>query len=161
MIYQEVKDILEEKGLTIAFAESMTGGFATYKLTEIPGASNVLKGSIISYSKESKIGQLDILESHIDEYGIVSKEIALEMAQNVRVKFNSNIGIGVTGDAGPTLQKASKKLGTYYAICLNEACETYHISFDHLTRIEAQKITVEKIYESLYEVVKKSSGKLL
>ncbi len=149
MIYEKVKNKIEEKGFTIAFAESMTGGLATYRLTEIPGASNVLKGSMITYSIESKVKQLGISQKVIETYKVVSSEVALEMAKKVREKLETNIGVGITGDAGPTIQDDKEMRIAYYAICINHTCKIEHIIFDKETRNEAQEKAVVAIYETL------------
>ncbi len=153
MIYQEVKDKLQENSLTIAFAESMTGGLATYKLAEIPGASHVLKGSLITYSIDSKINQLDVPAKLIEKYRVVSSEVAEVMAKNVMEKIGTDIGIGITGDAGPTLQDVGEKRVAYYAICTNDFCKSYQIIFNQESRVEAQKETVEKIYQTLINLI--------
>jgi len=144
----------EEKGLTIAFAESMTGGLLSAKFTEVPGASKVFKGSVVAYSNEIKINVLKIDEDLINQYHVVSKEVAEAMAKNVKELFNVSIGVGVTGDAGPTLQKNSEKRSAFYAICSEHGCKNVQIVFDKESRHEAQKNTVDQTYETLKEVIK-------
>lgn len=136
---------LKNHHLTIACAESMTGGLISSEMTKIPGASKVFKGGIVAYTKTAKINLLNIKDKDIEKYGIVSKEIALEMAKSVKHLTQSTIGIGVTGDAGPTLQKGSEKREAFYALCNEEKCFYEAVEFTYETRVEAQKIVVDLV----------------
>jgi nicotinamide-nucleotide amidase len=82
---------------TIAIAESCTGGGITSRLTTQSGSSEIIKGGIVAYTNEAKINHLDIDVKLIDEYSAVSREVAGMMAQNIRKKYNSTIGISITG----------------------------------------------------------------
>lgn len=92
---------LTEKKLTVACAESCTGGLLSKRLSDIPGASKVFLGSVISYTNEVKSGVLGIPEELIEEKGAVSEEVAAFMAMNVRELLGSDFGVGITGLAGP------------------------------------------------------------
>ena len=92
---------LKEQGLTISAAESLTAGLFMSELAEISGASAVLQGGVVTYSNEAKVEQLGIDAELIRTHGVVSKEVAEQMAERVRAKFNTSIGIGLTGVAGP------------------------------------------------------------
>ncbi|MCP3660525.1 MAG: CinA family protein [Bacteroidetes bacterium] len=92
---------LKSNKSTISLAESCTGGYISYLLTTIPGISEFYKGSIIAYDKSIKINLLKISETLIECHGVVSREVALTMAQNIRLLMNTNIGFGITGIAGP------------------------------------------------------------
>ncbi len=96
-----VASFLSEKGLTLAVAESCTGGLITHLLTEIPGISTSLLMGVVAYSNRAKISQLGVPQGTIQEYGAVSEETALAMASGVREAASSDIGIAVTGIAGP------------------------------------------------------------
>jgi len=148
--------LLKENKQTIAFAESMTGGLLSYEITKTPGASKVFMGSIVSYHKQVKTDLLDVQKSTIDTYGIVSSKVAVEMAKQARNKMHASIGVGVTGDAGPTLQKGSTKRLAIYAICNDKTCEIHKIIFDKESRYKAQKRTKDEIYKSLDLFVKKN-----
>ena len=93
--------LLKEKNKTIAFAESCTGGEAAKRLTDLPGASMVFKGGVVTYTNEAKATLLGIDPDVINTEGAVSYEVAAEMAENVRSILNADIGMGVTGLAGP------------------------------------------------------------
>ena len=98
---QKVVQLLRERNETITCAESITGGALTSELVSIPGASHVLKGSIIAYSTEVKVSELKVEPILIQEFGVVSEEVALAMAQGVKAKFAAEWAISLTGVAGP------------------------------------------------------------
>ena len=93
--------LLKEKQVTLAFAESCTGGEVAKRLTDLPGASTVFKGGVVTYTNEAKATLLGIDPDVINTEGAVSYEVAAEMAENIRVILKADIGIGVTGLAGP------------------------------------------------------------
>ncbi len=96
-IAKEVQDLFLEKGLTLAVAESITGGRIGAKLVEIPGSSGYFKGGIMAYDKSVKISHLSIDPNLIDTHGVVSEQIALAMAEGVRKSLGADIGIATTG----------------------------------------------------------------
>ncbi len=98
---QRIVQLLRERNETITCAESITGGALTSELVSIPGASHVLKGSIIAYSTEVKVSELKVEPSLIQEFGVVSEEVALAMARGVKAKFAAEWAISLTGVAGP------------------------------------------------------------
>ena len=93
---------LNKHNYTIACAESCTGGLLTSRLTDVPGSSDYVKGSVVSYTNEVKINILNVNAETIEKFDVVSKEVAIEMAEGVRRLINSDLGIGITGIAGPT-----------------------------------------------------------
>lgn len=106
--------LLRKKGLTLSAAESCTGGLFSKKLTDLSGASVVFPGSVCTYSNASKSKILGIPEQIIEENGAVSEQVASEMAKSVRVVFSSDIGVGITGIAGPSGGSKDKPLGLVY-----------------------------------------------
>lgn len=97
----ELSNILKENNLTVAAAESLTGGMFQQELTSVPGASSIFKGGFVCYSNEAKIGLLNVRPETIHEYGAVSRECAEELAVNAAALTNSDAGISFTGVAGP------------------------------------------------------------
>lgn len=93
--------ILKEKGLTIASAESCTGGMFASAITDVAGASEVISSSYVTYSKESKIWELGVPAETIERYGVVSKETAEAMAVGAAKRSGADIAVSVTGFAGP------------------------------------------------------------
>ena len=106
--------LLIKNNKTISFAESCTGGFISRMITSVPGSSQYFVGSIIAYSNEIKMNNLNIKKENIDKYGTVSREIVEEMARNVRKKFKSSIGISTSGIAGPDGGTKEKPVGTVW-----------------------------------------------
>ncbi|MBF0494878.1 MAG: CinA family protein [Candidatus Omnitrophica bacterium] len=102
---------LKKRGVTIAVAESCTGGLVSGLLTDIPGVSKVFDGAIVAYSNEVKTRILKIPREIIDDYGAVSAETAEFMAYGVRIMCGADIGISVTGIAGPAGGSAKKPVG--------------------------------------------------
>ena len=107
------KQLLKRKE-TLVFAESCTGGLLSSSITSIEGASEVFKGSIISYSDELKKSLLNVPENLLKKYGAVSKEIAETMAINVRKKLSSDWSIAISGIAGPDGGSINKPVGLVY-----------------------------------------------
>ena len=92
---------LLEQHKTLAFAESCTGGLASSLVTDVAGSSEYLVGSAVTYTNDAKHKLLDVQETTLARYGAVSEQTAREMAQGVRKLFNSDYGVGITGNAGP------------------------------------------------------------
>lgn len=105
---------LINKNLTLSTAESCTGGLLSSTLVDIPDVSRTFLGGVITYSNESKIKELNIPKSLLYEKGAVSKEVAAAMAKNVRIKFNTDIGLSITGIAGPKNENSNKPVGLVY-----------------------------------------------
>ena len=105
--------IMKGKGLTLATAESITGGGLGEVFTSISGASAVYQGGIITYSDVSKTKFLGILKRTLNKYTAVSEEVAIEMAQSVRAQFKSDYAISTTGVAGPG-RAYDQKVGTVW-----------------------------------------------
>ncbi len=106
--------MLMEKGLSVAFAESCTGGLISARFTDLPGISAVFDRSVVCYSNNSKIQELGVRDSTISSYGAVSAETAREMADGIRRKSGADIGIAVTGIAGPGGGTDEKPVGLVY-----------------------------------------------
>ncbi|KGR73963.1 competence/damage-inducible protein A [Ureibacillus sinduriensis] len=94
-------EMLMHNNLTISAAESLTAGLFQSELAEVPGVGASLVGGVITYTPEAKMNQLGIEKSLLDNFGIVSSECAGAMARKVREKFGTDIGVGLTGAAGP------------------------------------------------------------
>ena len=110
----ELGKILTAKNLTIACAESCTGGLLTSRLTDVSGSSAYVQGSIVSYSNEIKNSVLKVQAETLKNFGAVSEQTARQMSANVRELFKTDIGVGVTGIAGPSGGTAEKPVGTVY-----------------------------------------------
>ncbi len=103
---------LRERGLKVAVAESCTGGLLTSRLTDVPGSSGYVDRSEVCYSNQAKIDSLGVPASLIDQHGAVSEPVARAMAEGIRKKAGTAVGIGVTGIAGPGGGTPDKPVGT-------------------------------------------------
>ena len=124
MLEEEIGKLLNKHRLTIAIAESATGGLVSHRITNISGSSDYFKGSVVSYANEAKIGALGVAEETIATYGAVSEQTGREMAEGVRRLLNADIGLSDTGIAGPTGATPDKPVGLFY-IALSTAKGTY------------------------------------
>jgi nicotinamide-nucleotide amidase len=113
-IAEIVLDLCRTQGLRLATAESCTGGLVAARLTDIPGASDVVAGGVVAYANEVKAGELGVPESLLSEYGAVSAEVAEAMAAGVRARLEVDVGIAVTGIAGPDGGTDEKPVGLVY-----------------------------------------------
>jgi nicotinamide-nucleotide amidase len=137
---------LEEKNLTIAVAESLTGGLVAASLTEIPGASKVFKGSITAYADEIKQKVLEVNEETINSFTSISEQVAVEMAINVRKIMKSDIGISTTGVAGPEKSAGFAPGLVFVAISIGDhnMCQKLEITGD---RSKIRNQTVHEILQ--------------
>ena len=113
------KPLLKHKK-TISIAESCTGGLVSNSITDIDGSSKYFKMGIIAYSNKVKISRLDVLPKTLKEHGAVSKEVALSMAKGVRKAAGTDIGIGITGIAGPRGGTKTKPVGLVYIALISD-----------------------------------------
>ncbi len=109
-----VLDLLRARGLTLATAESCTGGLVAARLTEVPGSSDVFLGAVVAYSNELKAGQLGVPEPVLAEHGAVSAEVAAAMAQGARRRLGADVAVAVTGIAGPGGGTDAKPVGLVF-----------------------------------------------
>lgn len=105
-------DLLRERKLTIAVAESCTGGLLASRLTDVPGSSDYVDRGVVCYSNRAKTDLADVPPALIGEHGAVSEKVALAMAEGIRRRAGTNIGIGITGIAGPGGGTPDKPVGT-------------------------------------------------
>ncbi|WP_333820918.1 competence/damage-inducible protein A [Ohtaekwangia sp.] len=105
---------LMEKKLTLSVAESCTGGYLSHMITSVPGSSSYFLGSIIPYDYAIKMRQLGVKPETLEQYGAVSEETIREMANLVRAKFNTDIGVATSGIAGPGGATPEKPVGTVW-----------------------------------------------
>ena len=108
----KIGKILTERGQKVVFAESCTGGLIGHRITNIPGSSDYYMGSITAYAYEAKVHWLDVSWDTLEAHGAVSREVVLEMAQGVRKALKADIGLSVSGIAGPGGGMPEKPVGT-------------------------------------------------
>ena len=116
-----VGGLLRANGLTISVAESCTGGLVGHRITNVSGSSDYFQGGIICYSNSAKVNLLGVSEQILKEHGAVSSPIAKQMAEGVRKALGSDLGVSITGIAGPTGGSESKPVGTVFiGLCRGE-----------------------------------------
>ena len=113
----QVVQTLENLGLTLAVAESCTGGLIGHLITDVPGSSKVFPGGIVAYGNLPKRDLLAVPVDLLRQHGAVSAEAAGAMAEGVRRALNTDVGLAVTGVAGPTGGSAEKPVGTVFSAC--------------------------------------------
>lgn len=147
---------LTEKGLTVSSAESCTGGCIAERFTANAGASKYFKGSIVSYTKETKVNVLHVSEELIDTYSVVSAAVAEAMAKNVRALLNTDFAIATTGNAGPTTDDTAEDLGiVYISIATKDKVYSERFSFGN-HRVKVINKAANKAFEMLQkEILKK------
>ncbi|RMD86421.1 MAG: nicotinamide-nucleotide amidohydrolase family protein [Candidatus Dadabacteria bacterium] len=111
---QSLYKLLESRGLTIAVAESCTGGLLGGALTSVSGSSRYFLGGVVAYSNHVKKDLLKVAKETISSFGAVSAECAIEMAKGVKALIGSDIGVSITGIAGPEGGTDEKPVGTVF-----------------------------------------------
>ncbi|MCD7740264.1 MAG: CinA family protein [Candidatus Gastranaerophilales bacterium] len=117
---KKTANYLIKNGIKISTAESCTGGLLSSRLTDVSGSSVYIFQNLITYSNEAKINLLHVKPSTIEQYGVVSRETALEMAQGLLKNYDCNIAVSATGIAGPLGASDKKPLGLVYIGIANE-----------------------------------------
>lgn len=126
-----VHDILVERKLTLAVAESCAGGLVSHRITNIPGSSLYFKGAIVAYSNDAKTTLLRIPKKLIVRHGAVSAEVAAAMAMGAKRVFRTDIAASVTGIAGPGGGTDEKPVGlAYMAVAHGKNVATCRVEFD-------------------------------
>jgi nicotinamide-nucleotide amidase len=149
---------LKKNGLTLAVAESCTGGLIGHRLTDVPGASDYFLGGVVSYSNDAKCDLLRVPAAVLARHGAVSPETARDMARGVREVFHAAIGLSVTGIAGPSGGSVEKPVGTVYiGLATDQGEEVWHYQF-HGNRAEIKTLTAETALDRLRRELKKLSA---
>ncbi len=152
---ERLKKIIErftKKNLKIAIAESCTGGYVSHMITNISGASNVFERGIVCYSNQAKIDLLKVKPKSIEMHGAVSEEAVKQLAFNVKKLSNVEIGIGVSGVAGPTGGTPEKPVGTVFiGFSTEEETQVKRFLFK-TNRIDFKKKVLEKILDYLEQI---------
>ncbi len=141
-----------DMNIKIAVAESCTGGFISHMFTNISGASKIFERGIVCYSNQTKIDLLNVDPQIIEKYGAVSENVVKQLANNIRVLANVDIGIGISGIAGPTGGTPEKPVGLVI-IGISTKNDIYLQEYNFKTdRISFKKKVLEKIIHLLEEL---------
>jgi PncC family amidohydrolase len=109
-----VGELLVQHGLTLAVAESCTGGLVSHRITNIPGSSDYFLGGVTAYANQAKVSLLGVSVETLELHGAVSAETVLQMARGVQLALGADIGISTSGIAGPTGGTPEKPVGTVW-----------------------------------------------
>lgn len=120
----QVVRLLTERGLTLAVAESCTGGLIGHRLTNVPGSSACFLGGVVAYHDRAKVGILGVDEDVLSREGAVSEAVAVAMARGVRRLLDADLGVGVTGIAGPSGGTPEKPVGAVFMALADRSGET-------------------------------------
>ena len=146
--------LLKEKELRIAFAESCTGGLCAAEVVAIPDASAVLDASVVTYSNEAKTAFVGVRPETLESYGAVSEEVAGEMAEGVARVTGADIGVGISGIAGPTGGTPEKPVGTVaFGFSVGGRLHTETRHFEGLDRNGVRDAAVRHVYATVGELV--------
>ena len=119
-----------EKNISLSFAESCTGGLIGHRITQVPGSSKVFRGSLVVYSNDAKVNILGVDKENIEKYGAVSEPTSKDMAEKIRSKFSTDIGLSITGIAGPDGGSETKPVGlTYIGLSTSEGVKVREYNF--------------------------------
>ncbi|PTT29716.1 damage-inducible protein CinA, partial [Chryseobacterium sp. HMWF028] len=143
-------EMLTERKLTISTAESCTGGELAKMITSVSGSSKYFLGGIVAYATEKKIKILNVSKETVDEFTVVSEQVAQEMAKGCQQLFETHISLSTTGVAGPGKGEDGKDVGTvYYTIRMNDQEVTSKLYMPHLERVDFMNFVSQKIIQDL------------
>ena len=150
----ELVQLLINKNYKISCAESCTGGMLASSIVDVADASKVLDMSFVTYASEAKVSLIKVDEQVINKYGVVSEEVAFQMAKGVADEANSNVGVGITGLAGPSGGTQLKPVGMVcFGICINGDITTYTQYFGNIGRTNVRQKSVEFVIEKLIDLL--------
>ena len=153
---QVIADLLIQNNLTVSTAESCTSGLLASRLTDVPGSSQYFKGGSVCYSNELKINDVGVDKDLIEKYGAVSEEVAESLAKNIAKKNNTDIGIGITGIAGPGGGTEKKPVGLVFVGIFyknNLYIKRYNLTPDRITNRE---LTVTLCLNEIRKILRNS-----
>ena len=153
---QVIADLLIQNNLTVSTAESCTSGLLASRLTDVPGSSQYFKGGSVCYSNELKINDIGVDKDLIERYGAVSEEVAESLAKNIAQKNNTDVGIGITGIAGPDGGTEKKPVGLVFVGIFyknNLYIKRYNLTPDRITNRE---LTVTLCLNEIRKILRNS-----
>ena len=151
---EKTVELLIEKGWHIAFAESCTAGLCSATLVNVADASKVLDVSFTTYANEAKMQYVGVRAQTIEAHGVVSEEVAAEMAKGVAKAAGSEVGVGVSGIAGPGGGTETKPVGMVcFGFCVNGQCETFTRQFGSIGRNNVRAASAEFVFRTLNKML--------
>lgn len=147
-----VVKILARRGWHITFAESCTGGLAAARLVDVPSASAVFDGSFVTYANEAKMKYLGVSADTVSRLGVVSEEVAKEMARGAAAAYNAEVAVGISGVAGPSGGTESKPVGMVcFGFVVGDETFSATCRFGDIGRSAVRAASVDFVYRTLAE----------
>lgn len=153
MTAKEINKLFRSKGLTLASVESFTGGQFACEMTSVSGASHFFKGGMVTYFTEEKVRLLGIPYSVVDQFGVVSKEVAYHMANAGKKLMNVDYCVSFTGNAGPSAME-NKPVGEIYIGIAFGTTVQVHAYMLKGTREEIRRQAIDEAYKILEALIK-------
>ena len=151
---EQVVSLLQDKSFHISFAESCTGGLCAARLVGVASASVVFDAGVVTYANEAKIKYLGVKPETIECYGVVSEPVAGQMAEGVAKAQNAQVGVGVSGIAGPTGGTATKPVGMVcFGFYVDGELTTVTKQFGDLGRNVVRETATEFVFETLVQLL--------
>ncbi|MCR4911958.1 MAG: CinA family protein [Bacilli bacterium] len=155
MTAERINQIFREKGLSLGSVESFTGGSFASEITSVSGASHFFKGAYVTYATEEKHRLLGISWDTIDKYGVVSQEVAGEMAGHGKFLLNVDVCVSFTGNAGPEAMENKPVGEIYIGIAFRDMVQVFAYNLNG-SRKEIQKQAINIAYEILEKILVKN-----
>lgn len=147
-------EMLTERNLTISTAESCTGGELAKMITSVSGSSKYFLGGMVAYATEKKIKILNVSEKTVEQFTVVSEQVAQEMAKGCQELFETHISLSTTGVAGPGKGEDGKDVGTvYYTIRIHDQEVTSKLYMPHLERLDFMNFVSQKVIQDLVSLL--------
>lgn len=154
MLAEKTVNLLIDRNWKIAFAESCTGGLAAARLVEVPNASLVLDASVVTYANEAKVRYVGVNPETIAQYGVVSEEVAGQMAAGVARENDAAVGVGISGIAGPSGGTDTKPVGMVcFGFYVDGRVLTKTVQFGAIGRNAVREASVEFVYRTLEQLL--------
>ncbi len=151
---QDINQLFRDAGRTLGSVESFTGGSFASEITKVPGASHFYKGGLVTYMTEEKVRLLGISYDDVDKYGVVSQEIAGQMAYRGAAILKVNYCVSFTGNAGPEAMEGKPVGEVYIAVTAYGNTEVYKLNLSG-SREEIQTQAINEAYEILSSMLNK------
>ena len=151
----EIIELCSKHNITIATCESVTAGMISSYLAKTPGASKVLKGGLVVYNNKAKEKLAKVKPETLKKFGAISKETAIELAYNICGIFNSTIGIGITGNAGPNPDENKEVGKAYLGICVVDKVYIYELITKIKNRNDIQLYLTNEALKYKLDIIRK------
>ena len=152
-MYKKIVEKLIDTKTTVSTAESITGGMISKYITDVPGSSSIFSESFVLYSNDAKLSVLGVDVSLIDNFGVVSREVAYDMCLKLKMLTGKDICISTTGNAGPTVCDDKPVGRVYVGINYLDDIQVYECNYDG-DREDIREATVRFIFSKIAEILK-------